>query len=49
MVLVSAYSIRFTVIGHINHNIKVSATNGFFNITFTFTGSETGAFTFYNK
>ena len=42
MVLVSAYSIRFTVIGHINHNIKVSATNGFFNITFTFTGSETG-------
>ena len=49
MVLVSAYSIRFTVIGHINHNIKVSATNGFFNITFTLTGSETWAFAVYKE
>ena len=49
MIFMSAYSISFTVIGYINHNIKVSATNGFFNVTFTFTGSETGAFTFYNK
>ena len=49
VVLMTAYAVSKAVIGHIYHNVKVCTTNGFFDVTFTFTGSETRAFAVYKE